>query len=308
MPLIVDTYNVLHVTGVLPPDLAGIEPYELAQLIRVSRFRHDEAILVCDGVPKPDTPEGRDGLVSVRYAGPGRTADEFIDRYVNEDSAPRRITVVSSDHEVLRSARRRRCRTLTSEQFLRTLADDAHASRASGASGASPDPPSSAPPGGASRDVAAWTSVFGVEDIHDLAPGELPPHLAEHLPPSDAEMAELRAQWAARNAATSSEASGSSDAPAAPRRPAPPDPATFAALFPDELLAEAVDLDNRAERLPPILPPAAQRALSDTEDGNDDSTNDGEEPIDIDLDRIDELDMEAILRRRPPQAPPPPQL
>ena len=39
MPLLIDAYNVLHVVGVLPPDLAGIDLEELAILIAKSRFR-----------------------------------------------------------------------------------------------------------------------------------------------------------------------------------------------------------------------------------------------------------------------------
>ena len=30
--LLIDTYNVLHVTGVLPPEIAGLEPADLADL------------------------------------------------------------------------------------------------------------------------------------------------------------------------------------------------------------------------------------------------------------------------------------
>ena len=33
VPLVIDTYNVLHVTGVLPPELAVGEPEALARLI-----------------------------------------------------------------------------------------------------------------------------------------------------------------------------------------------------------------------------------------------------------------------------------
>ncbi len=53
--LLVDTYNVLHVTGVLPPELAGLEPMGLAELIARSRYRAREARLVCDGVKERAT-------------------------------------------------------------------------------------------------------------------------------------------------------------------------------------------------------------------------------------------------------------
>ena len=52
-------------------------------------------------------------------------ADDVIARMIRQSSAPRRLTIVSSDRAILREARRRRCRTITSDQFLAQLARDA---------------------------------------------------------------------------------------------------------------------------------------------------------------------------------------
>ena len=54
MPTLVDAYNVLHVVGVLPPELAGIDLEELAALLEGSRFGREEVLLICDGIPKPN--------------------------------------------------------------------------------------------------------------------------------------------------------------------------------------------------------------------------------------------------------------
>ncbi|MCP4796796.1 MAG: NYN domain-containing protein, partial [Phycisphaeraceae bacterium] len=113
MPLLVDAYNVLHVVGVLPPDLAGIDLEELAILISRSRFRGEEAVLVCDGVPKPHQVD-ETGRVHVRFAGAGVTADDLILRLVRGSSAPRRLTVVTSDREIAVNARRRRAGVISS--------------------------------------------------------------------------------------------------------------------------------------------------------------------------------------------------
>ncbi|MEM7227607.1 MAG: NYN domain-containing protein [Planctomycetota bacterium] len=295
MPLIVDTYNVLHVTGVLPPGLAGIDPPDLARLIQTSRFRHDEALLICDGVPKPDAPPGRDGQVITRYAGPGVTADEMIAKLVNDDSAPRRLIVVSSDNEVLRAARRRRCKTLTSEEFLRQLADDAHLDDATSRPST---PPSHVP----SEDVSRWQKEFGVDDLESLLPAALPPHLADaldalHVPPS-------------KPSTTPSAPGEAADPPST--APAPPDPSTFAAMFPTDLMAEASQLEANHDGLPPIMPPSTDDAGVEVSDENDADPETTDEPAapqpGIDLNRLDELDMEAVLRRAPPEPPPPPTL
>jgi uncharacterized protein YegJ (DUF2314 family) len=140
MPLIIDTYNVLHVVGVLPPELAGIDTEGLVDLIGSSRYRHQAVTLACDGTPAPGgrgaagggrrggRRAGRaPGRVSVRYSGSEATADDLIARLIRRSSIPRRLTVVSSDRAVQREARRRRCHVLSSEAFLRRLVADREA-------------------------------------------------------------------------------------------------------------------------------------------------------------------------------------
>ncbi|MHC4948798.1 MAG: NYN domain-containing protein [Planctomycetota bacterium] len=164
MPLVVDTYNVLHVTGILPPDLAGIGVEGLADLLGRSRYDREPTVLVCDGTARGKPRAGLRGRVEVRYAGPGRTADEVIARLVERSTAPRRLTVVSSDRAVARSARRRRCRVLTSEAFLRQLAADATRERP-------PEPPGRPDGPLSEEEVRQWTAELGL-DAEALA-GEL---------------------------------------------------------------------------------------------------------------------------------------
>lgn len=130
--LLVDAYNALHVTGVLPPDLAGPDLRDLARMIARSRFAGRLAWLVCDGAPSGSRQSG--GLirqavpgvenVEIAFAGPGRDADSAIERLIERDSAPKRLLVVSSDRRILAAARKRRCAALTSDAFLHRLAED----------------------------------------------------------------------------------------------------------------------------------------------------------------------------------------
>lgn len=119
--LLVDAYNVLHVTGVLPPHLAGLDAPSLAELIARSRAWPD-ASLICDGV-KPRGWPARVEAVELRFAGPGRDADTLIERLIADAPDPRRLTVVSSDRRVKGAAKRARCKALSSEGFLRRLVD-----------------------------------------------------------------------------------------------------------------------------------------------------------------------------------------
>ncbi len=163
MPLLLDAYNILHVVGVLPPSLAGIDLDELADLVSGSRFRHEPTILVCDGTPR------RHGVchqsVHVRFAGPGKTADDLIARLVQRSTAPRRVTVITSDREIAQAVRRRRATVIDSERFLAMLAEDHATNR-----------PAAPNRGHASprhlvdqRQVEAWLRLFDLDpELHEI--------------------------------------------------------------------------------------------------------------------------------------------
>ncbi len=155
--LIVDAYNVLHVTGVLPPDLAGLEAPDLADLVAASRWSRHQVMILCDGT-KPREIRDRRGAIGVHYAGGGVSADSAIERLVNESSHPRRLTVVSNDRAVQKTARRRGATVLRADTFLAQLAHDAQRAPRGRKAVLRRDPgPLSA------RQVDAWLRYFGME-------------------------------------------------------------------------------------------------------------------------------------------------
>jgi len=123
MQLVLDAFNVLHVTGVLPPELAGIDLDGLADLIEVTRFGRGETWIVCDGMRPRGGPARRE-RVWFSWAGGGVKADDVIVGLVQRSSSPRRMTVVSTDRNVTKIVRRRGADTMTSEEFLERLAAD----------------------------------------------------------------------------------------------------------------------------------------------------------------------------------------
>ncbi|MEO0483618.1 MAG: NYN domain-containing protein [Planctomycetota bacterium] len=176
--LVVDTYNVLGVVGVLPPEQAGLDVEGLANMVRASRHGGDHAVLVCDGTPPGRRWHAKEGWGRVRpgqdddlriiYAGPGRDADGLIEQMLADSSAARRMTVVSNDRRIQRAARRQRAGVIPSDDFLRELAADADRRR--------PDPyPSFAKAIPLADDrVRAWLRVFEVgPDLIDEVAGEL---------------------------------------------------------------------------------------------------------------------------------------
>ena len=169
MPLIIDVNNLLHITGVLPPEIAGLDEAGLADLIGQSRFQREATCLVCDG-PARGRPTDDAGSVVFHYAGSGSTADAVIAKIVDACTAPRRMTVVSSDRAILKHAKRRRCPTISANEFLEILARD-HAAAGRGARGAARARGSNARPQIdplTQQQIHAWKVYFGLDDPKKL--------------------------------------------------------------------------------------------------------------------------------------------
>lgn len=124
MRLLVDASNVLHVTGVLPPHLAAGEPWDLAELVRRSRYGAAVVTLVCDGARPGLQRVDPAGGVTLQWTG-SEQADAAIERALSGSSHARAFTVVSNDRAVQACARRHGAEVLDAEQFLMHLAADA---------------------------------------------------------------------------------------------------------------------------------------------------------------------------------------
>lgn len=166
MPLIVDAYNAIHVWRNAPLEEGGADVRAMAQRVARSRWGGGKCVLVCDGVP----PAGSDSRhrfaiegVQIVYAGGGVEADEVIERLIAKDSAPARLTVVSSDRRVQRAASRRGAAVLPSDRFLAQMETDAAAGggKQAGVSGARDD----AALGG--NEINSWLQAFGMDQRID---------------------------------------------------------------------------------------------------------------------------------------------
>jgi predicted RNA-binding protein with PIN domain len=119
------------------------------------------------GVPKRSTHKG----LTVHFAVDRESADELIEELIRADSAPRKLTVVSSDHRVQRAARRRRATAVDSDQWHAALVRGRMARE-------TPGEPSAKPSGAlAPHEVAFWLKVFGIStaEAADRAGTDVPP-------------------------------------------------------------------------------------------------------------------------------------
>ncbi len=123
--IIIDAYNVLHQTGVLPPRLAGMEVPGLIRLIGTSRYARERITIVCDGGGGTTASGASRGLVRVLFSGHDAEADDLIEGLIDRFGHGGALTVVSSDKRLRRAARRRGAESVESGDFLRQLAADA---------------------------------------------------------------------------------------------------------------------------------------------------------------------------------------
>jgi predicted RNA-binding protein with PIN domain len=123
MALLVDGYNLLNAVGIVA---RGIGPgtLERARLALLNFLAEslDEAEVAQTTVvfDAADAPRGLPRLVehrglTVRFAAGYEDADALIEELIRAESAPRRLTVVSSDHRVQRAARRRKAKAVDSQ-------------------------------------------------------------------------------------------------------------------------------------------------------------------------------------------------
>lgn len=131
MAILIDGYNLLHVTGIFgrgrgPGTLErsrrallnflaeSIEPTEVSRTTVV--FDAGEPPF---GLPRTTTHGG----MTVRFSSEYGSADELIEELIAANSAPKRLVVVSSDHRLHRAARKRRATPIDSDIWYGQLVE-----------------------------------------------------------------------------------------------------------------------------------------------------------------------------------------
>jgi uncharacterized protein len=168
MPLIIDGYNLLNAAGISARGRGpgNLERARLALLNTLVESLPAEEVarttVVFDasespwGVAKQTTHRG----IRVQFAAQDDDADSVIEALIKADSAPKRLTVVSSDHRIQRAAKRRKATAVDADawfgQLLRERAERSQSTAVAG-SGKPPGPLSSA-------EVEQWLAEFGVNE------------------------------------------------------------------------------------------------------------------------------------------------
>jgi predicted RNA-binding protein with PIN domain len=155
MSIILDAYNVLFSSHVLPDRYAELTAPQLGSLVEHAGLTRGTIYVVCDGSRKPD--EWADPAavqVEVLYAGKDRDADSLIEQLIDDAPSGKDLVVVSNDNRIQRAARRKRAVVLSSESFLHKLTDALRAKDAG--------PPEPEKPTGPFR-AEPWMKKFGLD-------------------------------------------------------------------------------------------------------------------------------------------------
>ena len=169
MTLLVDGYNLLNSVGIVGRGVRGSSLQRsriallnfLAQSLQQAEIRRTTVVFDAAEAP-PGLPrlfEHR-GL-TVRFAAGYPDADMLIEELIRSDSAPRRLTVVSSDHGVQRAARRRKAKAVDSDVWYARLLDRRRRQQSMPAAPGKPRVPLLA------EEIERWLEEFGGEDLFD---------------------------------------------------------------------------------------------------------------------------------------------
>jgi predicted RNA-binding protein with PIN domain len=129
MALLIDGYNLLHVTS-LSGKGEGPGSFQRSReaLLRflAASLDPEERKLTTVVFDATDAPPGLPDTVTheemtVRYARGYPDADALIEELIAKENAPRKLLVVSSDHRIQRAAKRRRARTVDSDAWYAQL-------------------------------------------------------------------------------------------------------------------------------------------------------------------------------------------
>ena len=163
MPVLIDGYNLLHVSGVFGKGTALTELHRsreallafLAAALEPAARSHTTIVFDAAGAPAGLPQRFAYEGIDVQFARDPGNADELLERLIAAHDTPRKLVVVSGDHRVQRAARRRRAKAVDSDRWWAELCAERRAKGA--ALPASPQKPTADLSAG---EVDYWVNQF----------------------------------------------------------------------------------------------------------------------------------------------------
>jgi predicted RNA-binding protein with PIN domain len=156
--IIIDGNNLLHAVYKIDQESISIHAIELCRIVsRYLKLIGRDGEIVFDGVgPKDKSPFENIEIPEVFFAGAGADADSVIEEKIRLNSAPKRLTIVSSDRRLRKAAHTRTATAVKSEEFWEQLQKQLSKKR--------PIPEPKAKREGISEiETKQWLDFFGIE-------------------------------------------------------------------------------------------------------------------------------------------------
>lgn len=186
MTLLIDGYNLLYASGLLPNRI-GPTSFQrarnalldtLAGALDPEVCQHTTVVFDAKDAPRGLPKTLRHRGLTVMYAADHDEADDLIEELIRADSTPKKLTVVSSDHRLMRAAQRRRAQAVDSETWFTELLDRRDEQQPAGEV---PDRKPTVPQSEA--EVERWLREFGESSEPNSTPeSQLPRSRSESVP------------------------------------------------------------------------------------------------------------------------------
>jgi len=119
MPFIIDGHNLLHAIHQAEENSQSRSDIQLCRIVgRYLKLIGDTGEIVFDGTGPPDK-TGFDNIsnLEVLFAGVGTDTDTVIEKKIRASTAPKRLSIVSSDRRLRKAALARKAAAIKSEAF-----------------------------------------------------------------------------------------------------------------------------------------------------------------------------------------------
>jgi len=160
MPMLIDGYNLYHFAKtVYQEDGIDLLLTTFCQIIDEWAGRSRQKVLmVFDGAPPAAFRQNqkRFGTLDLEFTSQKSDADTAIENYISKNTAPKLLTVVSSDRRIRKAAQRRHCKIFTSDEFWVKVAKKLTAKRVK------PEPREKSS-GILSHERDYWLKIFGLK-------------------------------------------------------------------------------------------------------------------------------------------------
>jgi len=116
---IIDGHNLLHTIFKVEGDSGAVSDVGLCRILgRYFLLTSEKGEIIFDGTGPPDK-SGFDNIsnLEVFFAGPGTDTDTVIEDKISASTAPKGLTIVSSDRRLRSAARKRKAISIKSDVF-----------------------------------------------------------------------------------------------------------------------------------------------------------------------------------------------